>query len=567
MRQDTDPAAAALAFVEQSGPRSPPSLRSVFGFGFTAGFCMMTAIGIAFQFMDVRGSQGATLASVWEPKYLFFAYRPHLQICLCVWFWGANIFVFQRYRVNHVLVLGLSPSAQQYLHPSTVLLLASVWSVAALLSFWVQVSHAWVWLTSEPESPPIVVWVLVLGFFCFPSRASWSLWSTRRRIVRTLGRVLMAGFVPVMWRDVLLANILSSLVKPLVDLNHFICYSTTESFFEEGHSGLALKLGLPIDGCGCLTTQGMGYSSTIGGCAEGHTTNSTEQELCLQADEQGEMDKCNDYSTFDAVVTFLPYWFRFMQQCRRYIDSKCESKKDLVNAGKYFTSLCVVTLSWADHTFSSQYAGHDLSKWDVFASPWKAGWAVAVVICAVYKLIWDIKQDWKLGVRDSPHWGLRPRLTYPAWFYYYCILQDTVLRFNWVLTISPSYFHLESVSQLWWSTSAATLEVVRRFTWTLLRIEAEHVTNVGKTRAFNEVPLPTLERLRLVATQAEDAHGGIRASVFDDGVDDDEGHATFSTFGDDVPKGGLTKRRFSRGRRPGQSLLLRADMMAQTTVT
>ena len=40
-------------------------------------------------------------------------------------------------------------------------------------------------------------------------------------------RVLGAGWVPVLWRDVLLANILSSLVKPLVDINHSVCFSLT----------------------------------------------------------------------------------------------------------------------------------------------------------------------------------------------------------------------------------------------------------------------------------------------------------------------------------------------------
>ena len=36
--------------------------------------------------------------------------------------------------------------------------------------------------------------------------------------------------------------------------------------------------------------------------------------------------------TADAVVTFLPYYFRFMQQLRRYYDSK--KKMELVNALK-----------------------------------------------------------------------------------------------------------------------------------------------------------------------------------------------------------------------------------------
>ena len=43
---------------------------------------------------------------------------------------------------------------------------------------------------------------------------------------------------------------------------------------------------------------------------------------------------------------------------------------------------------------------------------------------------------------------LRKRLIYPRWFYYYAIAQDTVLRFTWTLTISPSFFHLDSISDL-----------------------------------------------------------------------------------------------------------------------
>ena len=86
-----------------------------------------------------------------------------------------------------------------------------------------QVSHAWTYITTEPESPPIVLSGLILGFMLLPSKASWSLFSSRRRFCRTLLRVFCAGFVPVLWRDVLLANVLSSLVKPLVDINHALC--------------------------------------------------------------------------------------------------------------------------------------------------------------------------------------------------------------------------------------------------------------------------------------------------------------------------------------------------------
>ena len=122
----------------------------------------------------------------------------------------------------------------------------------------------------------------------------------------------------------------------------------------------------------------------------------------------------------------------------------------------------------------------------------------------------------------------------------------------------------------WWSTAAATLEVVRRFTWTLLRIEAEHVTNVGKTRAFDDVPLPTLERLRLASVQQVDSNdycendalnGFVLSSTFD------VVHSTDGMqFGTAVRKKSSAKRRIGGNIRRGQSFLLRADLMAQTTV-
>ena len=54
---------------------------------------------------------------------------------------------------------------------------------------------------------------------------------------------------------------------------------------------------------------------------------------------------------------------------------------------------------------------------------------------------------------------------------------------------------------MWFSTATAALEIIRRVIWTLLRVEAEHTTNVGKMRAFDDAPLPSLERARLASMQ------------------------------------------------------------------
>lgn len=69
--------------------------------------------------------------TVWEPRYLFFAYRPHFQICLCLWAWGANLYIFQHFKVNHVLVLGLSAAPDRYLHPAELMRLAGIWTMVS----------------------------------------------------------------------------------------------------------------------------------------------------------------------------------------------------------------------------------------------------------------------------------------------------------------------------------------------------------------------------------------------------------------------------------------------------
>ena len=262
-------------------------------------------------------------------------------------------------------MLGLSPDPEKYLHAASLMWCAGIWLILALCGFWLQVSNAWVYVTDEPESPPIVVWGIVMGFMFWPTRAEWSLWTSRRRIWRTFVRVLAAGWVPVLWRDVLLANILSSLVKPLVDINHSVCFSITETFFEEGQRLESLTQNVPIDECGCL--PGFGYDHISQSCLEDHPKlNESEVYLWCNEDNGGDVDLCNAYFTLDAVVTFLPYYFRFSQQVRRYIDSGFTSKRDLVNAGKYSTSLAVVTLSWLDHTYTKLWTdGKHVDKWDV----------------------------------------------------------------------------------------------------------------------------------------------------------------------------------------------------------
>lgn len=71
---------------------------------------------------------------------------------------------------------------------------------------------------------------------------------------------------------------------------------------------------------------------------------------------------------------------------------------------------------------------------------------------------------------------------------YYCaMILDPILRFNWVFY---AIFPLEIQHSALLSFVVALTEVLRRGMWTLFRVENEHCTNVGRFRAWRDVPLP-----------------------------------------------------------------------------
>jgi hypothetical protein len=58
------------------------------------------------------------------------------------------------------------------------------------------------------------------------------------------------------------------------------------------------------------------------------------------------------------------------------------------------------------------------------------------MIASSYSYAWDIYMDWGLLRSKNPKtYGLREKLNYPVWFYYYAIVSDFLLRFFWIVTL------------------------------------------------------------------------------------------------------------------------------------
>jgi hypothetical protein len=185
--------------------------------------------------------------SAWNTHFMFFTYRSAGLLALALWLWAANILVFESYGVNHVFVL--QTSERDYLHPSQLLWCAALWTIAVLAAFFLQASNAALAWTDHPGAPPLAAWGLGLALLVLP--APVLLHNSRRVLGETVGRVLLAPFPAVLFRDVLMGDILTSLVRPMCDFAHFSC------FLLAGQTGdgttqpqNATVLRLDVDACG-----------------------------------------------------------------------------------------------------------------------------------------------------------------------------------------------------------------------------------------------------------------------------------------------------------------------------
>lgn len=212
------------------------------------------------------------------------------------------------------------------------------------------------------------------------------------------------------------------------------------------------------------------------------------------------------------IVAALPAWFRCAQCIRRWRDENW-LRLHLANAGKYLCMVSVVVLSSVAQYNSTSF---ELDTLHII-------WISAAIFTSGLTAWWDVIYDFGLfntydtddgeadsrydrAKKDSSLSGksyvslfdtatkktklypfLRKDLVYPAWVYYFAIVENSILRFGWIITISLTEFSgIEAglvVSLL------APLEMFRRFVWNCIRLENEQLNNCGLFRAVRDIPI------------------------------------------------------------------------------
>lgn len=213
------------------------------------------------------------------------------------------------------------------------------------------------------------------------------------------------------------------------------------------------------------------------------------------------------------IVAALPAWFRCAQCLRRWHDENW-LPLHLANAGKYGCMVSVVVLSAVSQYNKSSF------EFDTM----RIIWIVAAIFTSCLTAYWDVIYDFGLfntydksdddnealnqrrstkssvnsrgsrlsgfyikSKRTKTYPFLRKELVYPVWVYYFAIVENWILRFGWIITMSLTEFsNIEAELMV---SLLAPMEMFRRFVWNCIRLENEQLNNCGLFRAVRDIPI------------------------------------------------------------------------------
>ena len=181
---------------------------------------------------------------------------------------------------------------------------------------------------------------------------------------------------------------------------------------------------------------------------------------------------CNKTRGVYFFLAFFPNFLRILQTSKEMYDSKKIFPK-IFNAINYVLSISVALLSflWPTYPFLHIF------------------WLIFTFISSCGSFTWDIIIDFGF-LEKGKNFPLRNRLYYkPKLIYYLIAVYDFILRFFWLLTISPevlgTLFRPETLSII-----LNSLEVTRRGCWNILKVENKHIDISNEYKVSNDVELP-----------------------------------------------------------------------------
>eukprot|EP01069_Polyplicarium_translucidae_P002501 Polyplicarium_translucidae@DN2047_c0_g1_i2.p1 len=348
-----------------------PNLRALFfALGATAVLIVNVIVLLTAEASNPRYSISAVLA-------LLPIYRLLLMLVALHWGLATSFAVCEAFGVNYRFILSIDPKCRV---ASTHMFTAcALQSLVLVVGFGCYVADFKFLVFGDHER----YWVhLVLQIFAQLLLLLWPSETFRYRYRRAAALLVLETFTcgvlfPV--EVTLVANvcgdILTSLAKPLGDLQYSVCFFVT---------GL----------------------------------------------DHPQPAKCSADSWTVPMLAGFPYWIRLVQCYSRYLSSrkgsKQEARRHILNVGKYAASLAVLLLtaiSW------------NMGSVSVYVT--RLFWVFAYIVATVYSFIWDVYIDWGLLPDVDNFVRVPEKCMYPVWLYHAVGVFNLAGRMTWAMTLMP----------------------------------------------------------------------------------------------------------------------------------
>ncbi len=439
---------------------------------------------------------------IWQdPNYALFMVMGDLLLLL--WMWGVSLQVWRSSRISWASLLGLEVTKLASLEVPEVAVYDSALEMSSvyLACFAVfNMVNRGVFFSSEPfirtgeggeqtRRIPIrgfhishVLPVLLVIFFVYRAVTPWA---HRKIWWYHLRAVVIAPLCAVTFRCGYIGDLLTSLVRVLVQAAYALCYLLLIPYAMLMHSGVHSSSNI---------SEELGAYEYLCSGKWWHESTLLQRGLV-------------------PWLTLLPLWIRLMQCLRRSVESG-KRWPHIANAFKYTSAIVVISIGTI---VPSVRHGKGVFSWL---------WILAFVGATCFQFMWDVTMDWGLlvpansehadnsvalaaalsvqlgqhdvvagqvaprrgAVRRLLQWAFggyalrRKRLLGPLWVYLTVILGNFVLRFAWTLTLLQANNRTAGYTSYGFSLLMAYLtpliaaaEVFRRMVWGFLRLEWEQL--------------------------------------------------------------------------------------------
>jgi hypothetical protein len=157
-----------------------------------------------------------------QRESMFIMYRGFFMAIVLCWFWGGNMWLWERYRVNYAFIFEFNP--REFTKHITMWRASAMFSVLWSLFFLVYALHVarpagFTWLGDIPIFALPLTMLIVFGvaFVAYSVRSGF--W-----LLRTLGRIVTTPATRIVFRDFYVADQLISLSIVLADFEYIACF-------------------------------------------------------------------------------------------------------------------------------------------------------------------------------------------------------------------------------------------------------------------------------------------------------------------------------------------------------